>query len=102
MKVRYDDEALQEAMEAAHWYEEQQEGLAIRFLEKWKQAEQRMVFAPELNRVFVDDFRACRFEVFPFKIIYRIAADDVLQVMAVMHMKRRPDYWKSRLENRPK
>ena len=84
MEVRYDDEALQEAKNAAHWYEIQEEGLALRFLEKWKQAEERMAFAPELNRVF------------PFKMLYRIVAEDVLQVVAVMQMKRRPGYWKSR------
>jgi toxin ParE1/3/4 len=98
MRVRYEDEALQEAMKAARWYEEQEEGLAHRFLAKWKEAEVRMVFAPELNRIFADDFRACRLEVFPFKMIYRIIDGDTLEVVAVMHMKRRPDYWTSRLE----
>ena len=99
MEVRYDDEALQEAKNAAHWYENQEDGLALRFLEKWKQAEDRMAFAPELNRVFVDDLRSCRFEIFPFKMLYRIVSKDVLQVVAVMHMKRRPGYWRSRLDN---
>lgn len=34
MKVCYDDEAFEEAMEAATWYESQQAGLAKRFLTK--------------------------------------------------------------------
>ena len=98
MRNCYGDEALQEALKAARWYEEQEEGLAHRFLAKWKEAEERMVCAPELNRIFADDLRACRLEVFPFKMIYRIIDGDTLQVIAVMHMKRRPDYWTSRLE----
>ena len=83
-------------MEAAAWYEARQEGLARRFLAKWKNAEERMTSTPELNPTFLDNFRACRFEGFPYKLIYRIADSGDLQVIAVMHMKRRPGYWKER------
>ncbi|MBM3267663.1 MAG: type II toxin-antitoxin system RelE/ParE family toxin [Candidatus Sericytochromatia bacterium] len=31
---------------------------------------------------------------FPFAVIYRIQADEV-QVIAVMHLRRRPGYWRS-------
>jgi ParE toxin of type II toxin-antitoxin system, parDE len=99
VRVRYEDEALEEAMKAADWYEVQEEGLANHFITKWKEAENRMVFAPELNRIFADDLRVCRFEIFPFKMIYRIVDGDTLQVISVMYMKRHPDYWKERLQN---
>lgn len=72
MIARYDDEAFDEAMQAAEWYETQQEGLARRFLTKWKEAELRMLADPEINRPFNKSFRKCRFEVFPYAQVYRI------------------------------
>lgn len=96
MNVEYDDEAIEEAMEAAIWYETLREGLAKRFLAKWREAERRMVADPELNRACRNDHRRCRFDVFPYALIYRIASGDTIQVIAVMHQNRSPDYWKKR------
>ncbi|MCF6312220.1 MAG: type II toxin-antitoxin system RelE/ParE family toxin [Verrucomicrobiales bacterium] len=96
MKASYDDEAFEEAMDAAAWYETQQEGLVRRFLAEWKKAESRMVADPEINSPFEGDLRKCRFEVFPYTLIYRIVEPDTLQVLAVMHQSRRPGYWKER------
>lgn len=90
MEVEYDDEAVEEAMAAAAWYESRQEGLVRRFLSEWKAAESRMIAAPELNRIFGGGFRRCRFEVFPFALIYRISDNRNLQVIAVMHQSREP------------
>ncbi|MDF1812485.1 MAG: type II toxin-antitoxin system RelE/ParE family toxin [Verrucomicrobiales bacterium] len=99
MIVRYDDEALEEAMEAAAWYETQQEGLVRRYLTKWKTAELKMLAAPEINRIFdpENQLRRCRFEVFPYALIYRIK-DDEVQVIAVAHQHQEPGYWRHRLE----
>ena len=98
MTVRYNDEAHAEALDAAAWYEARQEGLVRRFLAKWKEAENRMVADPEINRPFVGDLRRCRFEVFPYALVYRIADENALDVVAVMHSSRKPGYWKSRLK----
>lgn len=35
--------------------------------------------------------------VFPYGVIY-LEQDDCLWIVAVMHMKRKPGYWKTRLE----
>lgn len=96
MIVEYDDETIAEAMEAAAWYERRQDGLVRRFLGKWKEAERRMAADPELNRTFQSDYRRCRFDVFPYALIYRIASEDTIQVIAVMHQSRSPEYWKKR------
>jgi plasmid stabilization system protein ParE len=98
VEIEYDEEAIAEAMEAAAWYESRSEGLSLRFLAKWKQAETRMVSDPMINHVFGDGFRRCRFEVFPYALVYRVRGESVIQVLAVMHQKRHPGYWKSRLD----
>jgi len=97
--VFYNDAALQEGIEAALWYAERSGNLQLRFLRKWKEAEQRMVAAPEINRDFGDGLRRCRFQVFPYALIYRILPDGVLEVIAVMHSSRRPGYWHERDED---
>jgi hypothetical protein len=91
MPVQYDDAARAEGLEAAAWYGEQQGGHQTRFLKKWKDAENRIAASPEIHRCFEGNLRKCHFEVFPYALIIRIRGDE-LQVIAVMHMSRRPDY----------
>jgi plasmid stabilization system protein ParE len=95
MRVNYDDAAREEGFEAAEWYGKQQKTLQTRFLEKWKDAENRMLASPQIQRCFEGDLRKCRFEVFPYTLVFRIREDE-LQVIAVMHMSRSPGYWKER------
>jgi hypothetical protein len=94
--VIYHEEAFREGLDAGQWYEEQAEGLQLRFLRHWKEAEERMANAPELNRVFGDAMRRCRFEVFPHSLIYRIRPGVGIEVVAVMHPSRRLGYWAGR------
>lgn len=95
MRVHYGRFAREEGFEAAAWYGVQQEDLQTRFLEKWKDAENRMVANPRIHRCFDGDLRKCRFDIFPYALVFRIRGDE-LQVLAVMHMSRRPGYWKNR------
>jgi plasmid stabilization system protein ParE len=95
MRVNYGRAAREEGLEAAAWYGAQQENLQIRFLEKWKDAETRMVANPGIHRCFEGDLRKCRLDVFPYALVFRVR-DNELQVLAVMHMSRRPGYWKNR------
>lgn len=95
MHVNYDDAAREEGFEAAAWYGKQQTGLQTRFLEKWKDAENRIVANPQIHRCFEGQLRKCRFDVFPYALVFRIRGDE-LQVIAVMHMSRQPGYWKDR------
>lgn len=66
------------------------------FWRSGKECENRMVADPDINRPFEENLRKCRFEVFPYALIYRIIAMDTLQVLAVMQLNRRPGYWKDR------
>jgi plasmid stabilization system protein ParE len=95
MLVNYDEAAREEGLAAAAWYGEQQGDLQTRFLEKWKDAENRIGANPEMHRCFEGELRKCRFEVFPYALIFRIRGDE-LHVLAVMHMSRQPSYWKAR------
>ncbi len=65
MPVKYDDAARAEGLEAASWYGEQQGGLQTRFLEKWKDAENRIAASLEIHRCFEGNLRKCRSRFFP-------------------------------------
>jgi hypothetical protein len=43
------------------------------------------------------EVRKCLVEDFPYKLLYVIEADH-LDVLAVMHGKRNPDYWLERMK----
>jgi plasmid stabilization system protein ParE len=100
MTVTYENAARQEGNDAADWYEKQQPGLGPRFLSQWKLAENRMIASPEIHRCFEGELRKCRFEIFPYALVFRIRGDK-LQVIAVMHMSRNPGYWRERGEGTP-
>lgn len=100
MRVNYDNAAREEGFAAAEWYGEQEETLQARFLAKWKDAENRMVASPWIHRCFEGDLRKCRFEVFPYALVFRIRGEE-LQVIAVMHMSRNPGYWRGRGDDAP-
>ena len=60
----------------------------------------RILTTPERWRVVEDDVRPCGVRVFPFSVLYTIETGFIL-IVAVMHAKRQPGYWKYRLEPRP-
>jgi toxin ParE1/3/4 len=90
-----DQAAREEGFAEATWYGSQEPDLQARFLAKWKDAENRMPSHPELYRCFDSNLRKCRFDVFPYTLVFRVQENE-LQVIAVMHMSRRPGYWKER------
>ena len=89
-------EALLEANESAKFYEEKQEGLGKRFVEALTDAISRIRRRPELFGRVDDNIRKCRILRFPYGVIYRDKKKSV-EIIAVMHLKRKPDYWKKRI-----
>jgi plasmid stabilization system protein ParE len=88
--------ALLEANESAKFYEERQDGLGMRFVEALTDAITRIRRTPELFGRVDDNTRKCRILRFPYGIIYRDKKQSV-EIIAIMHLKRKPDYWKNRV-----
>ncbi len=82
-------------VEAAIWYESQQEGLGKRFLTSVQNALNRIELNPKMYPIVEDDVHRCLTKIFPFGILFRIKSDTIA-VIAVMHLHRDPDYWKAR------
>ena len=84
-------------VEAAAYYEAQQANLGKRFLASVQDALHRIQINPLLYPVVEFDVRRCIAKTFPFGILFRTLSDR-LEVIAVMHLHRDPEYWKVRCE----
>jgi len=95
MKCWFHPEARLEFLESVAYYESQQAGLGQRFLEAVSEAVRRIQARPDMYRLIDQAWRQCRIPRFPFGIIYRVKHRRI-QIIAVMHLHRRPGYWQKR------
>ena len=95
MSIRFHPEADSEMVDAATWYESQQEDLGKRFLASVQDAINRIELNPEMYPFVDGDVRRCLTKVFPFGVLFRIRPN-LIAVLAVMHLHRDPDCWKTR------
>jgi toxin ParE2 len=92
--VRHPDVA-RELEAATLWYEERHPGLGVDFLEEYQAVMARILREPERWRRVRGDNRKLNFRRFPYAIVYS-ATVDVIYIKAVMHLHRRPFYWRHR------
>ena len=81
------------------WYEERAEDLGAEFLVEVDRAIETLREAPAIWP-FRDERRGIRRYLvhrFPYGVIYRIE-DRAIQIIAVMHLRRHPDYWRGRVQ----
>ena len=95
MRVVSHPEAGEELEAAALWYEERQAGLGEVFLNQFENTLRRIVALPERWRKIRGENRRLNFRQFPYAVIYSMQGE-VLYIKAVMHLHRRPFYWKNR------
>jgi plasmid stabilization system protein ParE len=96
MKFDFHPEALAEFQDAARRYRLIQEGLGMRFVASVEDAIDRILEAPLRWRILEDDVRRCLTRVFPYAVLYTVEPDFVL-IIAVMHCRREPGYWRERI-----
>lgn len=97
MQVRWHPEARFEADEAARFYAERQPGLDRRFLDILEDALHRIRRRPQMYPKVEGEIHKCRLPRFPYGVIYRTKPETV-EILAVMHLRREPGYWKARSE----
>jgi toxin ParE1/3/4 len=88
--------ALAEFKSALTWYLERSETAAVKFAAELDRATDLIVRAPERWPTGEHNTRRFVLQRFPFAIVYREMAA-VVQILAVAHGHRRPDYWRERL-----
>ncbi|MBP6731960.1 MAG: type II toxin-antitoxin system RelE/ParE family toxin [Chitinophagales bacterium] len=87
--------AEEEYINAIRWYKDISKKLAETFIEDFNQTIAQICKHPEIPTVISKRFRKLNFEIFPYKIVYRIEDGSVV-IVAVAHHKRHPRYWKKR------
>ena len=95
MTYDFHPEARLEYREAAVFYEARRSGLGAAFTLEVEAAIHRILEAPERWRVIEQDVRRCLTHTFPYGILYTVEPESIL-IVAVMHLRRRPGYWRSR------
>jgi len=95
MEVIYASGVLEEVSESANYYEEEVEGLGKAFVGKVQDAVEEIKSNPLMYRIIGGDNRRHLLTRFPFAVIYRLE-NQKIYILAVMHLKRKPYYWKNR------
>ncbi|QQO52764.1 MAG: type II toxin-antitoxin system RelE/ParE family toxin [Thiohalocapsa sp. PB-PSB1] len=86
-----------EYLESIAYYESKRPGLGATYLGEFERVMDAICEAPHRNPVERrPDVRRMRMKRFPFTVLYRENANTV-QVLAVAHNRRRPQYWLGRL-----
>jgi plasmid stabilization system protein ParE len=94
--VEYHPQALEELFQAAEYYESKVDGLGQRFLDEIEVCVADISELPERWPYFVLNTRRRLLDRFPYMIVYLNEADRIY-ILAVMHQRRRPGYWKKRV-----
>ena len=89
-------EADEELQLAARFYEGRRRGLGRDFLSEVRAATDRLVRHPEAAPVILKSVRRAGVHRFPYDVIYRIKPD-AIEIVAIMHHRRAPEYWINRL-----
>jgi plasmid stabilization system protein ParE len=94
--VEFHPAAQDEFISAAQFYERQTEGLGLDFIRTVQHTYERLIEAPASGPRFGRQLRRVLVPKFPYGLLYRVETERIY-VIAVMHLHRRPGYWRSRL-----
>jgi plasmid stabilization system protein ParE len=95
-KLRIHDDARAEYIESYVWYHERGSHIAEAFEREVEHALEALQESPDRWSVYVGMWRRILLRRFPFGIVYG-ALDNQIVVVAIMHTRRKPGYWKNRM-----
>jgi toxin ParE1/3/4 len=89
------DAARTDLEEAVSWYEERRPGLGSEFIAAVRYTLEAVESNPEQYPIAVDDIRKAPLRRFPY-VVYYVALESDVSVIAVMHSRRHPRRWQER------
>ena len=99
MEITFLPPAKSELTDATSYYNMQSEGLGYEFAAEAKRTLERIVQYPDAWFKLSKRTRRCRTNRFPYAVIYQVRQDSLI-IVAIMHLSREPETWKSRLKQR--
>lgn len=90
-------EALAELRDAARYYAERVPQLGDEFVAEVRRVTALIALQPKTGAPMARDRQRVLCERFPYAVIYRVAPDGSIRVLAVAHHRRRPGFWRARV-----
>ena len=94
MKLEFHPDAAEEFVATVDYYSAERVGLGRRFRDAVVEAIDRVEQFPDVGRL-VAGWRRVPIANFPYDLVYRVK-EEVIEVLALAHHRRRPGYWKAR------
>lgn len=95
VRISFHPAAAAEVEAAVQWYVERSPVAARAFAAEVNACVERVRAAPDRWPRYVHGTRRYLFPHFPYSLVYRVQNEEV-EVVAVAHHRRRPDYWRGR------
>ena len=95
MTFSFHPEANKELWNALEYYETCERCLGEEFYLEVQTTIDRILSFPQTWPVLEAEVRRCLVHRFPYGVLYSVEPDGVF-ILAVMHLRRDPDYWKHR------
>ncbi len=95
MHVTFNSLAERELNDAIQFYESEQIGLGAAFLAEVRRCSGAIVEYPEAASIVLGAVRRRLCQRFPYALLYS-RRDDEIRILAVMNLKRHPNYWVGR------
>jgi len=95
-KIVFLQAAENEMLATAEYYESKATGLGTNFLSTIQQSLEGIATNPKAAPVIRDNIRRRIVHRFPYGVLYKIDRYKIV-VVAVMHLRRKPDYWQQRI-----
>jgi plasmid stabilization system protein ParE len=89
--------AAKDIFDAYDWYEAQQAGLGVQFLNAVDRNFQRIAEKPGLYPIVLRGARRALMRGFPYSIFFRVLGDEA-RILGVIHQHRHPKGWMRRLQ----
>lgn len=96
MTYSFLEPARAELEEAVDYYNERRVGLGDELATEVEEAIGGILRNPLISPKLSDNIRRYRVGRFPYAILYQVRSEGIL-IVAVMHVRRDPNYWRSRL-----
>jgi hypothetical protein len=97
LKTRFLRPAQRELKDAVRYYDAQRLHLGTEFRDEVWETIQRIKRFPEAWHPLSASIRRCQMNRFPYGLIYT-ASNNELLIIAVAHLHRVPEYWRSRTD----
>jgi plasmid stabilization system protein ParE len=98
LPLEFHPDARADALEAYDWYAERNLDAAIEFQIELENAGRTIQEHPNRWATYLFNTRRYLLKRYPFVIVYRVT-DDRIEILAVAHGRRKPGYWKKRMES---